>query len=290
MQAYADDKKRIFGDDTVRVLNRDDSWTMAMANPTGENITFGTDEPTTPHSFGLVSERGVHWLATAEPSEEVEQKKRKKNDPPPPPVECYSKKLMPADALQIRGTHNASNALAALALCRAIGLPFAPLLHGLREYKGQPHRVELVANIQGVDYYDDSKGTNVGATVAALNGLGTAFTGSEQRLVLIAGGDGKGQEFDPLAVPVSRFVRAVLLIGRDGPAIRAALANAGVKLEDCATLEEATRRAASLAHAGDAVLLSPACASLDMFKNYAHRAQVFIDTVRDIALDAGQEI
>jgi UDP-N-acetylmuramoylalanine--D-glutamate ligase len=290
MQAYADDKKRIFGDDTVRVLNRDDSWTMAMANPTGENITFGTDEPTTPHSFGLVSERGVHWLATAEPSEEVEQKKRKKNDPPPPPVECYSKKLMPADALQIRGTHNASNALAALALCRAIGLPFAPLLHGLREYKGQPHRVELVANIQGVDYYDDSKGTNVGATVAALNGLGTAFTGSEQRRVLIAGGDGKGQEFDPLAVPVSRFVRAVLLIGRDGPAIRAALANAGVKLEDCATLEEATRRAASLAHAGDAVLLSPACASLDMFKNYAHRAQVFIDTVRDIALDAGQEI
>jgi UDP-N-acetylmuramoylalanine--D-glutamate ligase len=290
MQAYADDKKRIFGDDTVRVLNRDDSWTMAMANPTGDNITFGTDEPTTPHSFGLVSERGVHWLATAEPSEEVEQKKRKKNDPPPPPVECYSKKLMPADALQIRGTHNASNALAALALCRAIGLPFAPLLHGLREYKGQPHRVELVANIQGVDYYDDSKGTNVGATVAALNGLGTAFTGSEQRLVLIAGGDGKGQEFDPLAVPVSRFVRAVLLIGRDGPAIRAALTNAGVKLEDCATLEEATRRAASLAHAGDAVLLSPACASLDMFKNYAHRAQVFIDTVRDIALDAGQEI
>ncbi|MGO4379388.1 UDP-N-acetylmuramoyl-L-alanine--D-glutamate ligase [Pseudoduganella sp. RAF53_2] len=290
MQAYADDKKRIFGEDTVRVLNRDDGWTMAMANPTGENVTFGTDEPTTPHSFGLVNERGVYWLATAEPTEEVEQKKRKKNDPPPPPVECYTKKLMPADALQIRGTHNASNALAALALCRAIGLPFAPLLHGLREYKGQPHRVELVANINGVDFYDDSKGTNVGATVAALNGLGTAFAGSEQKLVLIAGGDGKGQEFDPLAQPVSRYVRAVMLIGRDAPAIRAALADTGVKLEDLATLEEATRRASSLAHAGDAVLLSPACASLDMFKNYAHRAQVFIDTVRDIALDAGQEI
>ncbi|HEY1151945.1 MAG TPA: UDP-N-acetylmuramoyl-L-alanine--D-glutamate ligase [Pseudoduganella sp.] len=290
MQAYADDKQRIFGADTVRVLNRDDAWTMAMANPTGENVTFGTDEPAAPHSFGLVNERGVYWLATAEPTEEVEQKKRKKNDPPPPPVDCYTKKLMPADALQIRGTHNASNALAALALCRAIGLPFAPLLHGLREYKGQPHRVELVATIQGVDYYDDSKGTNVGATVAALNGLGAAFAGSEQRLVLIAGGDGKGQEFDPLAAPVQRYVRAVLLIGRDAPAIRAALAPTGVKLEDCATLEEATKRAAALAHAGDAVLLSPACASLDMFKNYAHRAQVFIDTVRDIALDAGQEI
>jgi len=204
-------------------------------------------------------------------------------------VECYTKKLMPADALQIRGTHNASNALAALALCRAIGLPFAPLLHGLREYKGQPHRVELVASINGVDYYDDSKGTNVGATVAALVGLGQAFAG-EQKLVVIMGGDGKGQEFDPLANPVRRFVRAVVLIGRDAAAIRTALEPTGVPMEEFATLEEATKRAAALAHAGDAVLLSPACASLDMFKNYAHRAQVFIDTVREIALDAGQEI
>jgi len=291
MQAYADDKKRIFGEETVRVLNRDDQWTMAMANPVGTNITFGTDAPELAHCFGLVNERGVYWLATAEPSEEAEApKKRRKNDPPPPPVECYTKKLMPADALQIRGTHNAANALAALALCRAIGLPFAPLLHGLREYKGQPHRVELVSSINGVEFYDDSKGTNVGATVAALVGLGQSFGGSEQKLVLVAGGDGKGQEFDPLANPVQRFVRAVVLIGRDAPAIRAALEPTGVKLEDCATLEEATRRAAALAHAGDAVLLSPACASLDMFRNYAHRAQVFIDTVRDIALDAGQEL
>ena len=205
-------------------------------------------------------------------------------------MECYTKKLMPADALQIRGTHNASNALAALALCRAIGLPFAPLLHGLREYKGQPHRVELVASVNGVDYYDDSKGTNVGATVAALVGLGQAFGDSGQKLVLVAGGDGKGQEFDPLADPVRRFVRAVVLIGRDAPAIRTALEPTGVQMEDFATLEEATKRAAALAHGGDAVLLSPACASLDMFKNYAHRAQVFIDTVRDIALDAGQEV
>jgi UDP-N-acetylmuramoylalanine--D-glutamate ligase len=291
MQAYADDKRRVFGDETVRVLNRDDKWTMAMANPTGDNVTFGTDAPQQAHSLGLVSERGVYWLATAEPSEDAEPpKKRRKNDPPPAPVECYVKKLMPADALQIRGTHNAANALAALALCRAIGLPFAPLLHGLRDYKGQPHRVELVASINGVDYYDDSKGTNVGATVAALAGLGQSFGASEQKLVVIAGGDGKGQEFEPLANPVRRFVRAVVLIGRDAPAIRAALEPTGVRMDDCATLEEATRRAAALAHAGDAVLLSPACASLDMFRNYAHRAQVFIDAVRDIALDAGQEI
>jgi UDP-N-acetylmuramoylalanine--D-glutamate ligase len=130
----------------------------------------------------------------------------------------------------------------------------------------------------------------VGATVAALFGLGKAFGGAEQRLVLIAGGDGKGQDFSPLAEPVSRYVRAVVLIGRDAPAIRAALEGANVRMEDFATLEEATQRAAALAHAGDAVLLSPACASLDMFKNYAHRAQVFVDAVRDIALENGQDI
>ncbi len=291
MAAYAADKKRIFGEDTVRVLNRDDALVMQMADPTGESISFGTDTPVLADCLGLHNERGVIWLATAVPGEEVEKKKRKKNDPPPEPVECFVKNLMPADALQIRGIHNASNALAALALCRAIGLPFAPLLHGLREYRGQPHRVELIGAINDIEYYDDSKGTNVGATVAALNGLGKSFTGQNQRLVLIAGGDGKGQDFSPLAEPVSRYVRAVLLIGRDAPLLREALQPSGVTLEDCGTdLPLAVKRASELAQAGDAVLLSPACASMDMFKNYAHRAQVFIDTVRDIALDHGQEI
>ncbi|MES2115219.1 MAG: UDP-N-acetylmuramoyl-L-alanine--D-glutamate ligase, partial [Pseudomonadota bacterium] len=290
MAAYAADKQRIFGTDTVRVLNRDDAAVMRMQDPTGENITFGTDTPQHADCFGLHNERGIFWLATAVPGEEVERKKRRKNDPAPEPVECVLKNLMPADALQVRGQHNAANALAALALCRAIGLPFAPLLHGLREYRGQPHRVELVSAINEVEYYDDSKGTNVGATVAALVGLGKSFTGEHQRLVLIAGGDGKGQDFAPLAEPVSRYVRAVLLIGRDAPALRAALEPAGVLLEDCADLPQAVKRASELAVAGDAVLLSPACASLDMFKNYAHRAQVFVDAVRDIALDAGQEI
>jgi UDP-N-acetylmuramoylalanine--D-glutamate ligase len=291
MQAYADDKARIFGAGTVRVLNRDDAAVMQMAAPTGVNVSFGLDEPKEAGSFGLHNERGIFWLATAIPDEDVEPKKRRKNDPAPEPVPTTVKNLMPSDALQIRGLHNASNALAALALCRAIGLPFAPLLHGLREYRGQPHRVELVASINGVDYYDDSKGTNVGATVAALNGLGKSFTGAGQRLLLIAGGDGKGQAFDQLAEPVSRYVRTVMLIGRDAPALRAALEPSGVDLADCGTdLPSAVRLAAKLAKPGDAVLLSPACASLDMFKNYAHRAQVFIDTVRDIALDAGQEI
>ncbi|OEZ62555.1 UDP-N-acetylmuramoyl-L-alanine--D-glutamate ligase [Duganella sp. HH105] len=292
MPSYAAAKHRIFAADTVRVLNRDDATVMRMASATGQNVTFGTDAPTLRDDLGLNSERGVLWLATAVPAEEEgEPKKRKKNDPPPPPVECMVKNLMPADALQIRGVHNAANALAALALCRAIDLPLAPLLHGLREYRGQPHRVELVSAINDVEYYDDSKGTNVGATVAALNGLGKAFTGANQRLVVIMGGDGKGQDFSPLAEPVSRYVRAVLLIGRDAPQLRAALAPSGVDLEDCGTdLPQAVKRASELAQAGDAVLLSPACASMDMFKNYAHRAQVFIDTVREIALDAGQEL
>ena len=290
MASYAADKARIFGDETVRILNRDDALVMHMANPLADTITFGTGEPADVDSFGLVNERGIFWLAQAVPSEEVIEKKRKKNDPAPEPVPTMAKKLMPADALKIRGQHNAANALAALALCRAIGLPFAPLLHGLREYQGEPHRVELITAVADVEYYDDSKGTNVGATVAALSGLGKAFGGAEQRLVLIAGGDGKGQDFSPLAEPVSRYVRAVVLIGRDAPALRAALEPAGVDIIDCATLPEAVKRASSLALAGDAVLLSPACASMDMFKNYAHRAQVFVDAVRDIALENGQDI
>lgn len=290
MAAYAFDKARIFGEHTVRVLNRDDAQVMRMQNALVESVTFGTGEPLALDSFGLVNERGVFWLAQAVPSEEVIEKKRRKNDPAPEPVPTMAKKLMPADALKIRGQHNASNALAALALCRAIGLPFAPLLHGLREYQGEPHRVELVTAVNEVEYYDDSKGTNVGATVAAINGLGKAFGGLEQRLVLIAGGDGKGQDFSPLAEPASRHVRAVLLIGRDAPALRAALEPSGVDLFDCATLPEAVQQAATLAQPGDAVLLSPACASLDMFKNYAHRAQVFVDAVRDIALDNGQDL
>jgi UDP-N-acetylmuramoylalanine--D-glutamate ligase len=291
MAAYALDKARIFGPDTIRVLNRDDAAVMRMAAPGGNNVTFGTGEPKEPNSFGLVNERGVLWLASAVPGEEVE-KKRRKGLPGDVPelVECTISRLMPADALRIRGLHNASNALAALALCRAVGLPLAPLLHGLREYQGEPHRVELVASIEGVDYYDDSKGTNVGATVAALEGLGKAFGGEDQQIVLIAGGDGKGQDFSPLAGPTSRYVRAVLLIGRDAPSVRAAIEPTGVPVFDLAELPEAVRRARGLAKPGDAVLLSPACASLDMFTNYAHRAQVFVDAVREIALEKGQDI
>ena len=288
MAAYATDKARIFGLETTRVLNRDDATVMGMAAPGVPQLTFGTGEPQEANSFGIVNERGVLWLANAVAAEAVE-KKLKKGEVAPP-VETTVNRLMPADALKIRGLHNASNALAALALCRAAGLPLAPLLHGLREYAGEPHRVELVATIDGIDYYDDSKGTNVGATVAALLGLGKAFTGEDQQIVLIAGGDGKGQDFTPLAEPVSRYVRAVLLIGKDAPAVKAAIEPSGVPCFDLEDLPQAVRRAAGLARAGDSVLLSPACASLDMFTNYAHRAQVFVETVREIALDKGMEL
>ncbi|MFC3108631.1 UDP-N-acetylmuramoyl-L-alanine--D-glutamate ligase [Undibacterium arcticum] len=297
MDAYAADKARIFGANTVRVLNRDDARVMRMATPQAPIMSFGAAEPAQDHAFGLQSERGMQWLCVAATGEgddegrsEGHHKRRRKYDPVELPVTV--KRLMPADALKIRGQHNAVNALAALALCRAIGLPFAPLLHGLREYHGEPHRVELVTTIGRVEYYDDSKGTNVGATVAALNGLGSSKNAGQgmvrAHLLLIAGGDGKGQDFSPLAEPVGRYAHAVFLIGKDGAAVRAALQNAGVQLTDCATLEQAVQAAANLAQDGDAVLLSPACASLDMFDNYAHRAQVFIDAVREIALSRGE--
>jgi UDP-N-acetylmuramoylalanine--D-glutamate ligase len=187
---------------------------------------------------------------------------------------------MPADALRIRGEHNALNALAALALACSTGTQLAPMLYGLREYTGEPHRVDTVAVVDDVEYIDDSKGTNVGATVAALQGLGR-----QRRLVVILGGDGKGQDFSPLLEPVRRHARAVLLLGRDAPRLREALASAGVPMTDVASLPQAVLEARQLAQPGDAVLLSPACASLDMFRNYGHRAEVFIQAVQALVDD-----
>ncbi|HEX2530040.1 MAG TPA: UDP-N-acetylmuramoyl-L-alanine--D-glutamate ligase [Burkholderiaceae bacterium] len=286
MDAYAEDKARVFGPDTIRVLNRDDARVMRMTAPLASVVTFGANEPEQADCFGLVNEGGVQWLSLAVAAEEGEKKRRRKDDGREATVSIN--RLMPADALRIRGLHNMVNALAALALCRSVNLPLAPLLHGLREYAGEPHRVELLATIGEVEYYDDSKGTNVGATVAALNGLGGAHGNGKGRLVLIAGGDGKGQNFAPLAEPIAKYVRAVLLIGRDAATIRTAVADSGVELIDSPTLEQAVQRASELAHPGDSVLLSPACASLDMFRNYVHRAQVFADTVREIALSRGE--
>ena len=157
------------------------------------------------------------------------------------------------------------------------------MLYGLREYRGEPHRVEPVGTVQGVEYFDDSKGTNVGATVAALTGLS-----ADRRIVLILGGLGKGQDFSPLAAPVARYVRAVVLIGRDAPLIKQALQAEGVPLLDAIDMVQAVQLATAQAKAGDAVLMSPACASMDMYQDYAHRAQAFVQAVHDLADDAGQ--
>ncbi|MFZ6646480.1 UDP-N-acetylmuramoyl-L-alanine--D-glutamate ligase [Undibacterium sp. TJN25] len=288
LAAYSADKARIFGERTVQVLNRDDALVMALARPMANMVSFGVGEPEQAGDMGLINEHGMVWLASAAAGEEGQPTgRRKKKDIEEVPVAIS--RLMPMDALKIRGQHNAANALAALALCRAIGLSFAPLLHGLREYHGEPHRVELIATIAGVDYIDDSKGTNVGATVAALKGIGQESAGGfDKRVILIVGGEGKGQDFSPLAEPVMRHAKAVLLIGKAAGEIRAAIQDAAVEMTDFSTLEQAVQAASEQAHEGDIVLLSPACASFDMFRNYAHRAQVFVDAVRETGLSKGE--
>ena len=286
MAAYAEAKARIFGPDTVRVINADDALVEAMApkEPAANVVRFGLDVPRRVGDWGLVVESGMAWLVRAQAADDTPVKVRR--GAVAPPVETTLQRLMPADALRIRGRHNAANALAALALATAAGVPLAPMLHGLREYRGEPHRVEFVATIDGIDAYDDSKGTNVGATVAALTGLGADR--APAKLVVLLGGDGKGQDFTPLAAPVERHARAVALIGRDAAAIGRVLQDVAVPMQTFSTLEDATRWCYTQARAGDAVLLSPACASLDMFRNYAHRAEVFIDTVHALASEHGE--
>ncbi|MGJ7493795.1 UDP-N-acetylmuramoyl-L-alanine--D-glutamate ligase [Variovorax sp. RT4R15] len=285
MAAYAAAKARIFGTRGLMVLNRDDEAVMQMLpapvrvklqRPQQRAyITFGAGMPLRPGDFGIERINGMAWLVRALEADETIKRKR---GGPVEEAEIHLQRLLPADALRIRGQHNALNALAALALASAADCALGPMLYGLREYRGEPHRVEPVAIVDEVEYFDDSKGTNVGATVAALSGLG-----AERRVVLILGGEGKGQDFTPLAAPVSQFARAVVLIGRDAPILEAALAGTGVSLLRAGSMEEAVQVAAQRANPGDAVLLSPACASFDMFKDYAHRAAAFCEAVQSLA-------
>lgn len=249
MQSYAVAKAHIFYHAKLQVLNRDDAWSLMMARAKLAQVTFGLDDVVAEQDYGIKQVNGETWLS------------------------CGTHDLMNIRDLKIAGLHNASNALAAMALCRGIGLDFAPIIQTLYNFKGLPHRVEWVANIDDVDYYDDSKGTNVGATCAALSGL-------SQKVVLIAGGEGKGQDFSPLKEAVSTNARAVVLIGRDAPLIEAELLSTNVPMYHAADLPEAVTIAQKLAQTGDAVLLSPACASFDMFKNYVHRAEVFVAAVK----------
>ena len=298
MDAYAQAKARVFGSRAARVINRDDPLVLAMEpvpvmvkgklRPSEQAVVrFGLDAPQRPGDFGLVVEHGMAWLVRAVGDDDAAPSRRRATAELLPD-ELHLQRLMPADALRIRGRHNAANALAALALAAAIGCPLAPMLHGLREYRGEPHRVEFIASVGGVEAFDDSKGTNVGATVAALQGLGADK--SPGRLVVILGGDGKGQDFSPLAAPVAQHARAVALIGRDAAVIEAALGATGVALQRHDTLQAAVAWCFAVARDGDAVLLSPACASLDMFRNYGHRAEVFVSAVQQQAAERGEAV
>ena len=249
---YAAAKARVFDGNGVQVVNRDDGRTLAMRRFGRRVVSFGLDAPSG-DDYGVVD----GWLVRGE------------------------QRLLALADMQLTGLHNAANALAALALLDAVGIPPASVLPALAAFKGLAHRVEFVREVAGVTYYDDSKGTNVGATLAAITGLG----GLGKRLWLIAGGDGKGQDFAPLAPACAAHVGGVALIGRDAATIDAALAGSGVSTAHCPDMGAAVRWCAAQAQAGEVVLLSPACASLDMYKNYAHRAEVFIAAVTALAAE-----
>jgi UDP-N-acetylmuramoylalanine--D-glutamate ligase len=251
IDAYALAKGRIFEGgpaNAVRVLNRDDARSLAWQEA-GRTVTFGLDRPQNAGDYGIADGFIVRGGIA----------------------------LVALHSIKLVGTHNAANAMAALALCEAIGVAPQRLVPALASFAGLPHRVEWVATVGGVSYYDDSKGTNVGATLAALQGLG-------RPVAIILGGEGKAQDFSPLKAALARHACAVALIGRDAPLIAAAIEGCGVVTQTCADLPAAVEWCAGRAQPGDAVLLSPACASFDMFRNYGHRAEVFVNAVR--ALEA----
>ena len=290
MQAYMDAKANIFGVDTTYILNRDDVLVMGLISEEQKAnksvITFGAGRPDEQGAFGIEHDLragGIDWLVWAEVDEDLEPvpKRRRKSALVVEAEPLRLRRLIPADALRIRGRHNALNALAALALAKSAGLPMNMLLHGLRDYHGEPHRVQSVAIVADVEYVDDSKGTNVGATVAALNGLAANETG--KRIWLIAGGEGKGQDFSPLRDPAQRFVKGAFLIGKDAPILADAL-EGSVSCVMSETLQSAVQAAAKVAQSGDIVLLSPACASLDQFPNYVARAEVFAAEVQELGM------
>ena len=252
MDDYAATKARVFQGSGVMLLNRDDARCRGWHRSDRKTVSFGLNPAPFPADYGFVD----GWIARG------------------------GEKLVALESLRLTGLHNAANAMAALALCEAVGVAPMSLVSPLCEFGGLAHRVEFVAEIHGVSYYDDSKGTNVGATLAAVQGMG-------RKVALILGGEGKEQDFSPLRPALAEHARAVALIGRDAGLIAQAVDGCGVPMRHCRDLEDAVRWCAEQAHSGDAVLLSPACASFDMFRNYAHRAEVFIDLVRTLQKEAG---
>ncbi len=257
MNDYAITKARIFSgmideENVVQILNRDDPIVSTMTLAGKKQITFGMDVPVNENDFGLLVDN-ESWLVQG------------------------NTKLIKTSELAVTGLHNVANALAALALCHAVGVPYTPLLHALRKFGGLPHRMEKIATFSDITFYDDSKATNVGATVAALHSIA-------QKKVLIIGGDGKQQDFFPLREVVSKYVRAVVLIGKDAGRIADVMDGCGVPLHSAVTMEDAVEKSFTLAKMGDAVLMSPACASTDMFRNYVHRAEIFVAAIKNLKL------
>ena len=252
MDGYVAAKGRVFQGCAAMVLNRDDERSGVWKRVGCRCASFGLDPAQQDGDYGVSD----GWIVRG------------------------GERLIALDSLQIAGLHNAANAMAALALCEAVGVAPQRLLAGLASFTGLAHRVEKVAEIHGITYFDDSKGTNVGATMAALQGLGC-------KVAIILGGEGKDQDFSPLRLALARHARVVALIGRDAGIIAAAIDGCSVPVRQCVDLPDAVRWCAEQAQHGDAVLLSPACASFDMFRNYAHRAEVFIDTVHALEREAG---
>jgi len=247
---YAAAKARIFARCDTAVINLDDPLVVAMARTARRTLSFSL-RAAIGADYAVAEHEGAWWLTRA------------------------GEPLLALRELKIQGLHNAANALAALALGEALALPGAAMLKELRSFEGLPHRSQWVADVRGVRYVDDSKGTNVGATLAAVAGMAGP-------LVMILGGEGKNQDFAPLAAGFRGKVRHAVLIGRDAAALEHALRGV-CALERAVSLPDAVRAAAAAARAGDTVLLSPACASLDMFTDYAHRGAVFAQAVAELA-------
>ncbi|MDH3310970.1 MAG: UDP-N-acetylmuramoyl-L-alanine--D-glutamate ligase [Gammaproteobacteria bacterium] len=250
LDEYAGAKARIFRGNGTMVINADDPHVMRMRQSGRRVVCFGLGRPLAAQDYGLDEIHGEEWLVHGKQA------------------------LLPTREVSLAGRYNLANVLAALALSETAGVAPAAAIVAVREFKGLKHRTEFVAEGNGVRWYDDSKGTNVGATVAALKGMTSP-------VVLIAGGDGKGQDFSGLKPVCAQHARAVVLIGRDAPRIEAALERV-VPVHHAQDMHAAVRMAKSLAQPGDVVLLSPACASLDMFRNYEHRAEVFRQAVSEV--------
>ncbi len=287
MQEYGAAKASLLAASKIAIVNRSDAAVLQMVEDVKDTEvrSFGSDEPVLVGDVGMESAHGVLWITASEHDDfelpEAPGTRRKKNAEKPRRKTGLIKRLMPGDAMKIRGLHNMMNAQAAMLLCREVGIGWGPMLNTLREFAPGQYRTQFERSIRGVDFFNDSKGTNVGATVAALDGMG-------RNIVLIAGGVGKGQDFSPLAAPVRRTARAVVLIGEAADVIEQALADTGVTCHRADSMQVAVAQALELAQEGDAVLMSPACSSFDMFKSYAHRGEVFSSAVHELALDNGE--